>query len=212
MTTQQLYNETKRKQHQRSRIDQLLYAYTTQVHRPRGAERPGKISNMMPSERRFQMANAKGDQSQRDAWLQSQLLADTDTSLPPGIRYHSPMEGTLEHPNNVNTCCEGQGTRLFGSLPEYIYSLSTNTSQANGTTPSGFYVNMFAASQISFTASAEALVAPTLAPPAPPAVVKPTPPSPQMTFELVSPPGGGYYNGVFLSGFHGDGDGDDIFS
>jgi hypothetical protein len=29
------------------------------------------------------------------------------------------MEGVQEHPNNGNTCCEGQGTRLFGSMPEY---------------------------------------------------------------------------------------------
>ena len=60
------------------------------------------------------------------------------------------MEGVLEHPNNVNTCCEGQGTRLFGSLPEYIYSVSTNTSKAGSSTSSGFYVNMFVASQLSF--------------------------------------------------------------
>ena len=82
---------------------------------------------MTPHERRAQIANTKhGDQSQREAWLQAQLLADTNPTLPPGIRYHSPMEGVLEHPQNVNTCCEGQGTRLFGSLPEYLYSVSTN--------------------------------------------------------------------------------------
>ena len=34
------------------------------------------------------------------------------------------MEGVQERPQNVNTCCEGQGTRAFGSLPEYIYSLA----------------------------------------------------------------------------------------
>eukprot|EP01050_Picozoa_sp_SAG11_P019308 SAG11_NODE_3055_length_2725_cov_1.795126_1_plen_198_part_10 len=42
-------------------------------------------------------------------------------ALPPGIRYHALMEGVQEHPNNGNTCCEGQGTRLFGSMPEYFY-------------------------------------------------------------------------------------------
>ena len=47
------------------------------------------------------------------------------------------MEGQLEHPNNVNTCCEGQGTRMFGSLPEYIYSLSTNRSFAGSAFSSG---------------------------------------------------------------------------
>jgi hypothetical protein len=30
------------------------------------------------------------------------------TALPPGIRYHAVMEGVQEHPNNDNTCCEGQ--------------------------------------------------------------------------------------------------------
>jgi len=41
-------------------------------------------------------------------------------ALPPGIRYHALMEGVQEHPNNGNTCCEGQGTRMFGSMPEYL--------------------------------------------------------------------------------------------
>ena len=71
------------------------------------------------AERRAQMAHGKGDDAQKERWLSAQLAADVDPTLPPGIRYHSPMEGTLEHPNNVNTCCEGQGTRMFGSLPEY---------------------------------------------------------------------------------------------
>jgi DUF1680 family protein len=37
-----------------------------------------------------------------------------------------------------NSCCEGQGTRLLGSLPEYIYSIA----------PDGLYVNLFQASTI----------------------------------------------------------------
>ena len=45
--------------------------------------------------------------------------------LPPGIRYHAAMEGVQEHGNSANTCCEGQGTRAIGSLPEYIYSIAT---------------------------------------------------------------------------------------
>ena len=168
------------------------------MSRPQGTDTSRKIPAATPTEhdRRSQMTHTKGDQSQREDWLQAQLLADTDTSLPPGIRYHSPMEGTLEHPNNVNTCCEGQGTRLFGSLPEYIYSISTNKSGANESTSSGFYVNMFAASQLSFTASTRSLSEPVLGPRAPAAVVQPTPPAPKMDFQLVSPPGGGYYAGV----------------
>ena len=38
-------------------------------------------------------------------------------SLPPGIRYHGVMEGLQEHPQNVNTCCEGQGTRCASCQP-----------------------------------------------------------------------------------------------
>jgi hypothetical protein len=50
----------------------------------------------------------------------------------PSPRYHAVMEGRQERGNTGNTCCEGQGTRLFGSLPEYIYSH----------TSSGIMVNM----------------------------------------------------------------------
>ena len=50
------------------------------------------------------------------------------------IRYHALMQGKKEAPKtDNNTCCEGQGTRLLGSLPEYIYSLAAD----------GLYVNLF---------------------------------------------------------------------
>jgi len=55
-----------------------------------------------------------------------------------GIRYHANLVGRKEAGTALNTCCEGQGTRLLGSLPEYIYS----------TTSDGVYVNLFAASSI----------------------------------------------------------------
>jgi uncharacterized protein len=42
----------------------------------------------------------------------------------------------------MNTCCEGQGTRIFGSLPEYIYS----------TTSDGIFVDLFTASGIKYQA------------------------------------------------------------
>ncbi len=55
------------------------------------------------------------------------------------IRYHAVMQGKKELPtSDSNTCCEGQGTRLLGSLPEYIYSIS----------PDGLYVNLFEPSTI----------------------------------------------------------------
>jgi DUF1680 family protein len=47
----------------------------------------------------------------------------------------------------MNTCCEGQGTRLIGSLPEHIYSLASD----------GVYVNLFEPSTIQWTAKGEPL-------------------------------------------------------
>ena len=62
-----------------------------------------------------------------------------------GIRYHARLvdHKDLDHEpyfHCMNTCCEGQGTRLFGSLPEYLYSLADD----------GVYVDLFAASSIAF--------------------------------------------------------------
>ena len=50
-----------------------------------------------------------------------------------GFRYHALLAHHKEKPTHMNTCCEGQGTRLIGSLPEHIYSLAAD----------GFYVNLF---------------------------------------------------------------------
>ena len=53
-----------------------------------------------------------------------------------GIIYHARLvgqKGDLPVPLCTNSCCEGQGTRLLGSLPEYIYSIA----------PDGLYVNLF---------------------------------------------------------------------
>ena len=59
-----------------------------------------------------------------------------------GISYHTILEGKKDEPVSPpqGTCCEGQGTRLFGSLPEYLYSLS----------PAGIYVDIYASSEISW--------------------------------------------------------------
>ena len=55
------------------------------------------------------------------------------------IRYHANPEGHREQPDNgYNTCCEGQGTRILGSLPEYIYSIASD----------GLYVNLYEPSTI----------------------------------------------------------------
>jgi hypothetical protein len=55
-----------------------------------------------------------------------------------GFRYHTIMEGEKEKSTHENTCCEGQGTRLVGSLPEHIYSIA----------PDGIYVNLYEASTV----------------------------------------------------------------
>jgi hypothetical protein len=63
-----------------------------------------------------------------------------------GIIYHTRlvgMKGDLPVPLCTNSCCEGQGTRLIGSLPEYIFS----------TAPDGLYVNLFEPSSIQWTHS-----------------------------------------------------------
>jgi uncharacterized protein len=57
-----------------------------------------------------------------------------------GVRYHTVLEGTKEGPQANCTCCEGQATRLYGSLPEYIYSIA----------PDGLYVNLYESSKISW--------------------------------------------------------------
>lgn len=55
-----------------------------------------------------------------------------------GLRYHTIMEGKKEKSTHENTCCEGQGTRLLGTLPEHIYSIA----------PDGIYVNLYEPSTI----------------------------------------------------------------
>ena len=64
-----------------------------------------------------------------------------------GIRYHANMVGRKDAatPINVNSCCEGQGTRLLGSLPEYLYSLAGD----------GLYLDMFAPSTITWKQGAQ---------------------------------------------------------
>jgi len=55
-----------------------------------------------------------------------------------GLRYHTILVGKKEQGTRINTCCEGQGTRLIGSFPEHIYSVA----------PDGLYVNLFEPSTI----------------------------------------------------------------
>lgn len=41
-----------------------------------------------------------------------------------GIAYHARLVGGKEKGTRSNSCCEGQGTRMLGALPEFIYSLA----------------------------------------------------------------------------------------
>ena len=73
------------------------------------------------------------------------LLANQDGTA--GIRYHTNLNGRKEIGTAQDTCCEGQGTRQFGSLPEYIYS----------TAKDGLYVNLFANAAIDWRQAGRSL-------------------------------------------------------
>ena len=66
------------------------------------------------------------------------------------IHYHTHLVGKKydkEYTGVRNTCCEGQGTRLYGSLPEYIYTLADD----------GIYVDLFAPSSVEWKAGGQTL-------------------------------------------------------
>lgn len=65
--------------------------------------------------------------------LANQAGPDAD---PPTIRYFAQLEGAKATPTNVVTCCESQGTRTYGALPEFVYT-------ASKTDPDVIYVNLF---------------------------------------------------------------------
>jgi len=64
-----------------------------------------------------------------------------------GFRYHALLVHRKEDPTRMNTCCEGQGARLIGSLPEHIYSLTSD----------GLYVNLFESSTLHWTGGGASL-------------------------------------------------------
>eukprot|EP00035_Acanthoeca_spectabilis_P012295 m.219527 g.219527 ORF g.219527 m.219527 type:complete len:991 (+) comp15583_c0_seq1:238-3210(+) len=74
--------------------------------------------------------------------LANQAAPDAD---PPGIRYFAVLEGQKATPTNYVTCCESQGTRTYGALPEFIYSTTADgTVFVNLYAPSVFRVGSFA--------------------------------------------------------------------
>lgn len=66
------------------------------------------------------------------------LANQTDSS---GIKYHANLHGKKGPSWAVVTCCEGQGTRLYGALPEFIYSIARD----------GIYVDLYAPSTIAWS-------------------------------------------------------------
>jgi DUF1680 family protein len=63
--------------------------------------------------------------------------------------YHAKLVGPKDDSVgiSINTCCEGQGTRLLGSLPEYIYSIASD----------GLYIDMFEPSTITWSQAEQPL-------------------------------------------------------
>ena len=71
-----------------------------------------------------------------------------------GLMYHARLvgqKGDLLVSINENSCCEGQGTRLLGSLPEFLYSVVPDGPGA------GLYVDMYAPSTIRWQQSGDSL-------------------------------------------------------
>jgi hypothetical protein len=64
-----------------------------------------------------------------------------------GLRYHTILEGKKEKSTHENTCCEGQGTRLLGSLPEHIYSIASD----------GLFVHLYEPSTVRWTQNDRAM-------------------------------------------------------
>jgi DUF1680 family protein len=75
---------------------------------------------------RFQLLDPENEQyaAEIEKSIYNVGLANQDSGN--GFRYHTVMEGQKEKATHENTCCEGQGTRLIGSLPEHIFSLASD--------------------------------------------------------------------------------------
>lgn len=111
------------------------------------------------------------------------------------------MQGYLEKLRvPVASCCEAQGSRALGSLPEYVFSL-------NASAPAdGFFLNMFVESTLEINASVVVGVAPNPPPKAPSPPVKPVglsplPPPPPLTWNQIA------RDGYYKSGYDQSGSG-----
>jgi hypothetical protein len=75
---------------------------------------------------RFQLLDPENEQyaAEIEKSIYNVGLANQDAGN--GFRYHAILEGEKEKATHENTCCEGQGTRLIGSLPEHIFSVAAD--------------------------------------------------------------------------------------
>lgn len=91
---------------------------------------------------RFHMLNPENEKyvAEIEKTIYNNLIANQVGST--GIRYHSVLverkDWSDRQPFAMSTCCEGQGTRMMGALPEFIYSLADN----------GVYVDLFVPSSV----------------------------------------------------------------
>lgn len=90
---------------------------------------------------RFQLLHPDHEQyaTEIEKSIYNVALANQDGGQ--GLRYHTILEGKKEQSTHHNSCCEGQGTRLIGSLPEHIYSVAD----------SGLYLHLYEPSSIEWT-------------------------------------------------------------
>jgi hypothetical protein len=62
-----------------------------------------------------------------------------------GIRHFSILNGYIENATAIGNCCEGQGTRLYGSLNEFLYSIPAPPA------PDGVWIDIYAESALNTT-------------------------------------------------------------
>jgi hypothetical protein len=93
--------------------------------------------------------------------IEKTLLNGVVGQIPPdgrGIRQFTVLHKVKMIADNNSTCCEGQGTRVLGSLPEYIFSLPAAKAPASrgGAGLADVYVNQFVPSRIELPPRPEA--------------------------------------------------------
>jgi hypothetical protein len=90
---------------------------------------------------RFQLLDPENEKYATEIEKSIYNVAMANQSGSQGFRYHALLAHAKEKPTRMNTCCEGQGTRLIGSIPEHVYSIASD----------GLYVNLFAPSTVHWT-------------------------------------------------------------